>query len=560
MRSVSNLPCAAGPTLAPVILLVRWLQQVLASDEPPAVQLAQLPCGSGSLPDLLRLAGIQDLLLSGSIALPSPFRWEGCGGGRVIAHHADVSPHDERLPLHVGHLPRIPEKDQDTTTCLPHLLGLARLEDATAVVSGSDGARWEHILGLLDAPAATRIPPLAGRISTTRCDRFLAWNPLAFARPCPITVHIGDERPPWALCDEAGRIFPVQCIEGPLGRSILAQVPLGALEARRLLCYDVPQDSSHWEVSNTVLDNGLLRAEFDELGQIVRLSYGTRFQELAGPFGQILLDDLPMGGTTTISILESGPVRARLAVERCAAQGTCRVIYSCLAGEDLLHISVSFEATGTDCPTRCRIDFPTPFRRQAMRCAGDLAPWDCPQAPSIVHPPAGEQVGCRWARLADDDSAAGLGLVGERALRIEAHAGRLSLIVDAPQQIALCEGSGSRMLKLGLGHLADHLALPGRAGADGVEHPPFLRLVDAPNLVPLWIRRPEAWRAELILVEQAGRRGKAFCYPRDLDPSTAECWHCDLAGTPQTQAPRTPEDDGFLIAYKPYDILILRLR
>ena len=88
MSAVTAFPLLSDRTLPPAILAVRWLAQT-REEGTTAISLSDLPPGNGSLPDLLRLGGITHLTLE-QPPIPGAFRWEGCGGGRVVVGEADT--------------------------------------------------------------------------------------------------------------------------------------------------------------------------------------------------------------------------------------------------------------------------------------------------------------------------------------------------------------------------------------------------------------------------------------------------------------------------------------
>ena len=542
------IPACIDACAPPAMPLLRWLSQH------PQATLGHVPDDNASLPDLLQLSGHHDLD-SQLDDLPLPFRWEGAGGARVLLSGAlDEA---ETAPLHQGALPaQLPETDSGALRSVFSLLDLARLEDATAVATGHGGAEWGPLLAVLDRPGPRSVPPLAGRLSSGHTNAFQAWNPLPFRRRCPVTLPLDDDAPPWALCDDDGRHFPAQVVEGPLGRQLLTQVVLGALEARTLHRYDEPQDNSHWHIDATCVDNGLTRAELDELGQIVRLSFNHRFTAIAGPLLQARYQGLPISAETTCTILESGPVRARVAIERHSDAGTLHLVYSVFAGEDYLHVHAHW--TGEE---PCWLRLPTAYRHGPARYAGELAPWSEFQAPSITGTNPRTRHGLRFLALGDDDrSTEGLAMVAPRPFSALCEHGRIHVAVSAPISFVLCERQGSQRATLSLGHLSQHLSLAGRAAAAGSQHPPRWRLVDAPRLVPIWLDKPSDWDGELLLVEQGGERGKAALYLPGCSSETGQCVLVDAHGERRQACRPTPEGDGFQIPFEPGQVLLLRWR
>jgi hypothetical protein len=552
MSELPVLPLLPDGTLPALPLLARWLEaQRRAATS--AITIPRLPPGNGSLPDLLAGCGIARVRL-GDAALPAIFRWEGCGGGRVLVQPDGGAP--DQAPLHHGHLPvaSVPGDDEGG---LDALIDLARLEDASALraltrnadpgAAGGEpahGAAWDHILAAAGAGAPPRIPPLAGRI-TSGGSRPGAWNPLPFARRLTVSLPLPRGTAPWGLADTRGARHPVQVVEGPLGRELLTSVRLGALEAVAFTPLFDPVAGCHWEVSRTVLDNGRVRAELDPLGQIVRLCCDGRFIDWSGPAVQPLIDGLPLGGTASTSVLEEGPVRARVVVSRVTPHGNLHLTYTLHAHEDQLRIAV-----GWDGEAELMLDHPTTLRAATLRLGGELCAWTLPQQANVTMPAMPLQTGVRWAVLAGGDGF-GLSVSAPRTLALGAHAGRLQVRSGRSTLYALGEAAG-RGANPALAGFA--LATPGRPYDGGRDLPAPWRLADA-RLTSCWARKPEGWDGELLLTEPLGHDGRTVLYL-----SAREAWRCAIDGEPLSALPPTPEGDGFEVAFSGGDAFSLRWR
>lgn len=528
------------------MLLMRWLAR-LREDGGTQVALHRLPPGNGSIPDLLTLAGVHHLALVVP-TLERAFRWEGCGGNRIVVNGADDS-----SPLHHGHLPFSavsPSSSGDAAPLLA-LLDLARLEDASGMHDAQTaGAAWEYILAAVGMAAPPRVPPLASRsIATATGQAHLgAWNPLPFARYATVSLPMGDDAP-WAVEDDSGARHPVQVVEGPLGRELLTVLPFGALEGRRLTPLDDPVPGCHWEVSRTVLDNGRVRAEFDPLGQVVRLCCGGGFLDLAGPAIQPLCDGLPLAGAAQLTVLEDGPVRARIDVARATAQGHLHLTYTLHAHEDVLRVAASWQGEGD-----LTLDIPTAFRDGPVRVAGESAPWRQAQAASILKPVGRTLPGVSWATLGAEAQGKGVLLAGARPLSLAVEAGHLLIQVHTGTLFGL--GSTARNEDaLSPPNLARALAVPARSFSANARLAPALRLDG--QLVPWWVRRPEHWLGELLLVDPEGIRGTTTLY---LPAGASEAWRVDASGAPLNRIPATPEGDGVAIAHAAHEIVLVRWR
>lgn len=537
------LPLMADGTLPPVSFLMRWLSRV-GEREIQVIRLERLPPGNGALPDLLASAGIQTVHL-GRNPLTIPFRWEGWAGGRVLV---DAENAESWLSLHHGELPWS-ALDGNVDQALGGLLDLARLEDANAAsqgVAAGHGAAWDHLLDTFSRDGGTqapRIPPLAGHGAAVADGRLGAWNPLAFARRAVVALPAPRGTPPWGLVDQRGVRSPVQVVEGPIGRELLTSVQLGALEAVSFEPLFDPVPGCHWEVNRTVIDNGRVRAELDPLGQIVRLCCDGRFIDWSGPGLQALVDDLPLSGAATTTVLEDGPVRGRIAVTRTGEQGTLHLTYTVHAHEAVLRVSATWDGNG-----ELRLVCPTMVRAGALELGGELAGWQVPQHAIAGREPMTPITGLRWARLCEADRH-GLAVLGLRPLTVSAFAGRLSLHVERTASVALCESVWPSPAP-SIGQLALALATPGRAAATATA--PTLRLIG--DAVPWWIRRPAGWRGELLLGSQHGLRTRCVL---QTDGTSAE--RVDARGR-GTALRRTSDDDGFEIDLGPGELATVRWR
>ncbi len=544
MSQLPHLPLLPDGTLPPAMLIIRWLAR-LREDGGRQVALHRLPPGNGLIPDLLALAGVQGLALVVP-NLERAFRWEGCGGSRIAVNGAD-----DNSPVHHGHLPPSPAAHGDASPLLA-LLDLARLEDASGMHDAQTaGAAWEYILAAVGMAAPPRVPPLASRTiaTATTTQRLGAWNPLPFARHATVALPMQDDAP-WAVEDDRGARHPVQVVEGPLGRELLTTMAFGALEGLRLVPLDDPVPGCHWEVSRTVIDNGRLRAELDPLGQIVRLCCDGNFLDLAGPAIQPLCDGLPLGGSAQLTVLEDGPVRARIDVARTTPLGNLHLTYTLHAHEDTLRIAASWQGDGD-----LVLDIPTAFRDGLARVSGEGLPWRCDQAANVVVTVGRPQHGVSWAALGAEAGGKGVLLVGARPLVLAIEDGHLLVQVHTGTLFGLTSTARSTGDALPPADLARSLAVPARSFSADSHLTPALRL--AGRLVPWWVRRPAEWTGELLLADADGVRGSTTLY---LPQGIREAWRVDACGVPIARLPATPENDGVTIEHAAHEVLLVRWR
>ena len=545
MSTTPVLPVMADGTLPPLPFLVHWLALV-ANRPASGVRIERLPPGNGSLPDLLASAGVQVVHL-GRNPIGRPFRWEGWSGARVLV---DATQADDALALHHGELPWS-ACEGPIDPAVTGLIDLARLEDANAASRGAaagHGAAWDHLLNAFHPDANVqppRAPPLAGHGAALADGRLGAWNPLPIARRALVALPAQRGTAPWGLVDQRGGRHPVQVVEGPIGRELLTSVALGALEAVTFEPLDDPVAGGHWEVSRTVIDNGHVRAELDPLGQVVRLCCDGRFVDWSGPALQALVDDLPLAGQTTTTVLEDGPIRGRVAVTRVSERGTLHLTYTVHAHEPVLRVAVTWDGDG-----EVRLLCPTVVRADRLQVGGELAGWSVPQHADAARAPMAPISGLRWARLAEHDRR-GLAVLGLRPMTISAHAGRLFLHVDRIANVALCESAWPHPSPA-IGHLALCLSAPARAAATAI--PPAMRLVGN-EVVPWWITRPAGWQGELQLGQQLLQRGRCVLFV----PDSHEAVRCNPKGG-SSPLRRTADGDGFEIDLAPGELATIRWR
>ncbi len=545
MPSAPTLPLLPSGTLPPLAVLLRWLED-LRTEQMTTIVAELLPPLNGSLPDVLHLGGITTLLAPNQPA--AEFRWEGFGGNRITV--AKLPPADGAVvePLHHGDLPPAAAQFANDSGLLS-LVDMARFEDASACLGIGSGAAWQRVLTALDPHRVPCMPMLTTR--TIEDGSLGAWNALPFARW--LVVSLPSTSKPWAVADSHGRQSPVQIVEGLEGSELLTCLELGALEAVTLHPIDEPVADVLWEVEERVLDNGLVRAELDTLGQVTRLCWRGVFAELAGPAVAPRLNGENLGGSVNINVLEAGPVRARLCVVRSAAAGVLRITYTMHAHDDGLRVEVAWSPALGYAEATLVFDHPTAHRGCHLHLAGELSRSSLPQALSLTQPVMAPQAGVRWATLGDA-AGRGLGVVAGRAIVVSAAGGVLK-VHGAPTSYALY--AAARHNGLNLGQLALGLATPGRATS--LEAPvmaPF-HLADLGGLVPLWARRPAQWAGEVVFSEQRQARGRAWLFPY---ARPQEAWRVDAAGHGLAKVNLTREGDGLEIDHLPGEILIIRWR
>ena len=531
-QTLSLLPSGALPPLALVLRL-------LAAGVGRELTLDTLPQLNAGLPDVLALARIPALACA---ALPVPAcRWAGARAAIPTYRPGNLADRQ----LHRGQIP-IGEALLADDSPLLSWCDVARLQDASACLHAGDGAMWKPILAAAAAGRTQRLPPMCTRQEDPNASAG-AWNPLAQARTALVTLPVGSR--PWTLRASDGSLHPAQVVEGPSGPELVVALPLGALECTKLSEHAEPVAGPAWEVGPTVLDNGRVRAEFDVQGHLVRLCVDGVFAEPLGPLAAAMHEGLPLEGTMRVDVVESGPVRARLAMTLTAAEGLLRTTWTLHAQENCLRVQVVWSGEGT-----VWIEHPTAHHGVELVVAGELPPVRLAQAASVTEPGAGPIAGVRYAWLADPGGR-GLAVAAARGQTVEARDGLLRVVATplATYALTIPDATGAT----GLAALAQHLATPMRSFTGDEPAAPRLRLVGE-GLVPLWIHRPPDWAGELLLVDHGLTRGRSVLYLSGGPP--VEAYAVDVTGEPLDRLALTPEGDGVVIDHLAGDIRLVRWR
>ncbi len=489
-------------------VLAQWLSGL--PPEATEVVIDPVPAISAHLPACLAAAGITHVVTS---ARANDVRWFAPTGAQVAVNAST----DTGKPWR-GDLP-----------------------DASLASDAADPAR-SHETRLRQAAAATAVWP-DGRVPAPIPGELVAWNPSPLARRAIVAFPAAAEgRAPWGLRDpRTGARHPLQVIEGALGPEWLTSLPLEALEVATFTAEPDPVDGgAPWDVSEEILDNGLVRVELDLYGNVNRLCFGGRFVPLAAPLlragrGKELLTVSPARCT----VLETGPVRARLAITRELPGGVLHLIFTLHAFDPCLRVSVAWDG---DLHDRW-LDLSTAITGQPWQRSVGWMPDHIQDDGTRWHH------GLAWARL-DDGDGGGLTVSGSRpwsarsdgsALFLGAQAG-FTLTLSDPR---LCDPST----------VSERWGQPALAVGPTPPEQPF-RLVMPAGVSPLWLRRSQEGVWSVTLVEQRGRAARGWLFPRPSD----RAWLTDLRGRPHRACAQTPEHDGFQIDLAAGAIQILHWR
>ena len=523
-----QLPYTDSGTLPPSSVLLALLRQGENS-----LHCDCLPWSNGLLPDILNLAGYSEINISAD-GLRDPWTWSGLGNQHI--HVNQVATDEGTVPAISG--PQIHhQRGSNGRPWNKNQLIPLRCIDALAVCNGGSGVSPEQWQQTWDGTTIDMTTPQG----TIKADHFPIWNPLPIARQNTVHIPLGSRQAPWGLQDRHGRQYPVQVVEGPLGREMLVSLHLGPLACEHLQTIDDPVSGAHWEAHKDCLDNGRLRAEFNEQGLIKRLCIDGIFQALSAPLPQPYHHGLPLLGKANVSVLEAGPVRSHIGVTIDCGASILRIDYRLYAGEAILHLNASWQ--GLD--GAVYMELPTLFRNGYLRC-GSSTDFRLDPGPSLGRHQAPWRAGKHWAVFGDPLGREGLAIMSAEGLEVQGESGKLRLRHSARLQWAL-------------GHTNIHLA----QGAESLSCPfllqeqlpstdPFFRLCDAASLCAYWIR-PHGQGFILLLQETQGLRGRAQIFGL----TDYQLWRCNDAGERSEQISSSKEGDAHILPYGAHQVLCI---
>ena len=379
------------------------------------------------------------------------------------------------------------------------------------------------------------------------------FNPLAFART--VVVNMPDSAQP-------------------------VSVALGGLETVVVTPASGLSSAAPWQVSASVLDNGVIRAEFDVSGRLIAVTDAAGGWPLAAPCDFVLHPDLSpnfdawdidhcavqrsigTAGPMTLHVVEHGPVRAILRGEASLGEhSTLQVNYVLEAGSECLRLDLTvdwheqarllkFAVPGSARGRQAFFGAPygTVARSQVPGLPRDEAAWEVPAT--------------RWVATGDDTGRDGLLLLFERTSGVSCRDGFIGLsLLRAPRdpahewpaqcvadhRPALPFDNGTHCIRLAMARFTGLESAPSaRAEAlfvppvvvPGVARkrpvPPF-RVDGLGSVVPAWVLPATGEGFIVRLHETAGRSGAVrveFAQP----PRTVEAVdlleqpqsHCDL--------------------------------
>ena len=510
---------------SPVLLaLLRHGESICESD--------CLPHSNGLLPDLLHLADINQLTIHAE-GLQEAWTWSGLGNQQITVNATDS---DDLLPLVSGSQIHYQEGTHGRSVRKSCLNTLRQL-DAYAVCSDTEASspqQWEQLWN----GEQVEMPPITGSVYA---DHFPIWNPLAIQRQGTVHIPLGSRQAPWALVDDEGRQYPVQVVEGPLGRDMLVSCDLGPLACKHLTAIDDPVSGAHWEANEHCLDNGRIRAEFNQQGLINRLCIDGQFQALSAPMPQPYHQGLPLLGKANVSVLEAGPVRSHIGVTIDCGTSILRIDYRMYVDEPMIHITTSWQGLDGE----VHIELPTLFRSGYMRC-GSSTDFRLDPTPHLGHHQAPWRIGMRWAVLGDPLGHDGIAVISADAIDVQGESGKLRLRHSSSISCTITTAEAN------LAHQAESISCPFLLSEHLPAQQPLFRLCDAPSLCAYWIR-PHNDGFIIHVQETQGLRGRAQFF--GLEQYTL--WRCKDDGTLEEQLTQNKEGDAHLLNYGAHQVMCL---
>jgi alpha-mannosidase len=297
-----------------------------------------------------------------------------------------------------------------------------------------------------------------------------------------------------------------------------------------------------WTVTSTSIDSGLVCAEFDKKSNLVKLTVDGKQLRITG-LGQFTIHpDLPsnfdawdidnystrladpVSGDSSLSIIEKGPVRARLrGVIRCGKKSKITVDYILEAQCPFLKIEATID--WQEDHTLLRYRLPTGYQGSQARFGCPYGSILRPQKPShFIYEGMWEVPGSRWAAVTEEDGVDGLSIITQAKYGFSCRDGEIGLsLLRSPTDPDEKADRGTHTICWAIGgfsrHTTDtHISTPAWAdamytpvvqGHGKSATPPFI-LSDLGSLVPAWVLPAQSGKGFVIrLHETMGERGTA---------------------------------------------------
>jgi len=371
------------------------------------------------------------------------------------------------------------------------------------------------------------------------------------------------------------------------GEKRLAAVSLPALGAYKV--EGAPALPAFAEVSPTVLDNGVLRAEFDGNGQLAALTVDGEPLLLDAPahfslyydephmFGAWDIDhyvyknERPAADRLSLAVVEQGPLRAVLrGTAPVGEHSTLTIDYILETGSRWLRVEAEVDWRANH--QLLRYTVPSGYRGRFARFGNPFGSIQRPQLPGGQQDEAMWEVpGNRWAAVTHDDGI-GLALVTEAKYGFSCKDGVLGLsLLRSPVEPDPQADRGQHRLRFALSRheactrgdipatplAADTLFTPVLIVANGTELPAPFTLADLGSLTPSWVLPAETEPGYLIrLHETNGSAGVARLH---LATPARMVSSVDFLEQTLTELPQESATE-YLIPYAPYQIVSILVR
>ncbi len=352
------------------------------------------------------------------------------------------------------------------------------------------------------------------------------FNPLPFARRCFVEV-------------EASRVDgqPAQLtVDGERALLSLVVPGLGAGEAET-------GSSGLVHASPQRLENGLVRADFDERGQLRAFAVEGVELPLEAPSGLVLYPDEPVSWDAwdverysldlgesvadelDLCVVESGPVRATLE-GRAGLGAASELTIRYQLWEGCPYLMVELDVDWREKHRLLKYLVRTDAKGTTARYGCPFGSVERPQVPlREVEEVQWEVAGSRWACVGDSDQSNGVALITESKYGFSCRDGVLGLsLLRAPTYPDPECDEGRHLIRFALGAhraefdelwlntaaAAEALFTPALVIAGGVSYEPPFELSRLGSLVPSWVLPAEEGQGTLLrLHETMGRRGVA---------------------------------------------------
>ena len=276
------------------------------------------------------------------------------------------------------------------------------------------------------------------------------FNPLAIDRRVVVTLPLtaAEIKPDLSLATGGGQVIPLQISGSGDSKKAIASLQMGGLSVLKGYTTTDPSPAAHemeWEVTPSVLDNGLLRVEFDERGQLQRISENGSAWPLseaphfslypdqppsfdAWEIDQVLMrQEVPMIKYIKLEVIESGPVRGILRGGLPLGEASRMSFdYILEAGDPTLRVEVTVH--WHEKHALLKYHLPTQFHGKMARYGAPFGSVERQQVPGLPREEALWEVpGSRWAAVTDDAGLDGLAIITEAKYGFSARDGSLAV-------------------------------------------------------------------------------------------------------------------------------------